>query len=169
MSEDEELKILKRGVEVALDCFYENDGVLIPLKVNEQCLVGNFYRYFCGEIGELLEDRSLRVDLEYNKCGREMDPKMRRSGKMRWRPDMIVHRCGDSTRNVCLFEFKRYDSRKSRKREDLKKLREAVDPCWLNYHFACYIEFGKDRRACKVMWRAFGLRSGSVRSSVVAV
>lgn len=153
MNPREELEILKQGVEYALDCFYERDSKLIRLKVNEPTLVGNFYRYFCEAIPELLADRMLRVDLEYNKCGREGNPKFRRDRRMRWRPDMVVHRRGESTRNVCLFEFKRFDSPKRRKREDLKKLREAVDPLWLDYHFGCYIEFGQTRQSAKVEWR----------------
>ena len=153
MNPREELEILKRGVETALDWFYENDDDLIRFKVNEQCLVGNFYRYFWKAILELLADQTLRVDLEYNKCGREGNPKVRRDRRMRWRPDMVVHRRGESTRNVCLFEFKRFDSPKRRKREDLKKLREAVDPLWLDYRFGCYIEFGQTRQSAKVKWR----------------
>lgn len=149
-----EFKILRRGVEVALNCLYENDADLIRYGVGEQCLVGNFYRYFFEEIQDLLEvDSGLRVDLEYNKCGREGNPKFRRGKRMRWRPDMVVHRRGESIRNVCLFEFKRFDSRKHRKREDRKKLREAVDPFWLDYHFGCYIEFGSTRQYTKVEWR----------------
>ena len=153
MNPREELEILKRGVEYALDCFYEKDSKLIRLKVNEPTLVGNFYRYFCEAIPELLADRRLRVDLEYDRCGEDGDQKARQSGSEHdtERPDMVVHRRGNSTRNVCMFEFKRYDSKVNRD-EDFAKLREAVDPYWLRYHFGCFIEFGKNRLSSKVTW-----------------
>lgn len=148
-----EFKTLRRGVEFALDSLYENDADLIRYGVSEQCLVGNFYRYFFEKVRDLLEeDPNLKVDLEYNKCGQERDSKFRLSGNMKWRPDMIVHHRGGPSRNVCLFEFKRFDSRARKKREDLAKLQEAVDPCGLGYHFGCYVEFGKERQLSQVKW-----------------
>lgn len=148
-----EFEVLRRGAEFALDHLYENDADLIRYGISEQCLVGNFYRYFFEEIQDLLvEDSDLRVDLEYDKCGQERDPKLRLSGNAKWRPDMVVHHRGGPSRNVCLFEFKRFDSSARRKKLDLEKLREAVDPCCLDYRFSCYIEFGKERQLSKVEW-----------------
>lgn len=151
MSKDEELLILKRGVESTLDWLYANNSELIQLAASEQCLVGHFYRHFFGAIEALLQDGTLNVDLEYNKYGNEKDPKTGLSGRG-WRPDMIVHHRGDQARNVCLFEFKRWNSRKSRRDADLAKVEEAVRSPKMKYHFACYVEFGKKRQLCQVKW-----------------
>lgn len=148
-----EQKSLLMGIRQALVLFYKYDAKLLSLKVNEQCLVGNFYRYFCNtkSIRKLLnQDRELHVDLEYDRYGQDCGQKERQSGEKNWRPDMVVHYRGNPSRNICLFEFKRYDSRNNLKEEDHKKIMEAIAPLGLNYHFGCYIEFGETHETSKV-------------------
>lgn len=151
MDREQERKVLERGVSIALDRFYRNDSDLLWLGVREECLVGNFYRYFCEDVLNCFNDPELRIDVEYDRCCRNRDLKLGYSGRRigNVRPDLVVHHRGNSDCNVCAFEFKRYDNPKSRE-TDFRKLRKYVKK--LGYHFGCFIEFGLERKTCKIFW-----------------
>ena len=154
MTRTEEFDILSRGVEQALNRFYAEQADLYTLGVNEMCLVGHFCRFFREAVEEAFaEDPALRIDLEYDRQGKDKNPKRAwvdgRYAKLR--PDMVVHRRGDSSRNVCLFEFKRSDREKGMAR-DVRKIRAMVAPDEYSYHFGCQIEFAETRDACRVRW-----------------
>ena len=147
MTREEECYILMRGLSRAFRRFYAQDKDLLPLGVDEKCLVGNLYRYFHQEVYDRFKDPDLRIDVEYDRIGMIRYGKPRMEGtskKQTMRLDMVVHHRGNHDRNICAFEFKRYDRAKPKSiEEDRQKLRECVDPDWLGYHFGFFIVFGE--------------------------
>ncbi len=154
MTRNEEFRILLRGVDAALDRFYAEQAELFTLGVCEMCLVGHFYRFFHEAVTDAFAgDPELSIDIEYDRQGKDRQCKGlyvdNEYGKIR--PDMVVHRRGNSSRNVCLFEFKRSD-RKERAAWDIGKIKAATATGRFNYHFGCFIELAPTHEACNVTW-----------------
>lgn len=162
MDEKDVFSVLSHGVSVALDRFYEYDADLLDRGVSEMCLVGNFYRYFHSAVWEALGDSSLRIDLEYDRQGNDRDLKrvsLRRRTVVR--PDLVVHRRGGPSGNLCAIEFKRGDRVRGLAWVD-RKLRAYTSRDGHGYRFGCYVEFGARRADCKVVW--YRLHAGGQRA-----
>lgn len=138
---------LRNSIIRALSIVYEKDKALLADEINvcERSLMHRFTHYFMDIIegGVLPQWRGLNVDGEYN---REFDESMDRFvakelSKSCVYPDVILHKRGDNSCNLCVIEFKKAgkNANSSRDKEKLKGLTHPNGK--FKYKYGIYIEF----------------------------
>ena len=137
MSQDKE--ILKKLLEESIGKFYKKDSLLSERKGLEQACV--------FRIGLYLQERLKKakisdvvVDCEYNKNGDH--PKKTLMFLEGVRPDLLIHKRGDNTKNLLVAEFKGWwNKSKNRDEDKLKSLTSPYD----EYHYllGAYVRLGK--------------------------
>lgn len=137
MSQDKE--ILKKLLEESIKEFYAKDSLLSKRKGLEQACVFRIGLYLQERLNqEQIPD--VVVDCEYNKNGDH--PKKTVMFVEGVRPDLLIHKRGDNTKNLLVAEFKGWwNKSKNRDEDKLKSLTSPYD----EYHYllGAFVRLGK--------------------------
>ncbi len=131
---------LKNFLEESIKEFYDKDSLLSERKGMEQACV--------FRIGLYLQERLKKakisdvvVDCEYNKNGDH--PKKTLMFLEGVRPDLLIHKRGDNTKNLLVVEFKGWWNRaKNRDEDKLKSLTSSKDV--YHYLLGAFVRLGKE-------------------------
>ena len=131
---------LKNFLEESIKEFYDKDSLLSERKGMEQACV--------FRIGLYLQERLKKakisdvvVDCEYNKNGD--DPKRTVMFVEGVRPDLLIHKRGDNTKNLLVVEFKGWwNKAKNRDEDKLKSLTSSKDV--YHYLLGAFVRLGKE-------------------------
>lgn len=131
---------LKNFLEESIKEFYDKDSLLSERKGMEQACV--------FRIGLYLQERLKKakisdvvVDCEYNKNGDH--PKRTVMFVEGVRPDLLIHKRGDNTKNLLVVEFKGWWNRaKNRDEDKLKSLTSSKDV--YHYLLGAFVRLGKE-------------------------
>ena len=131
---------LKNFLEESIKEFYDKDSLLSERKGMEQACV--------FRIGLYLQERLKKakisdvvVDCEYNKNGDH--PKRTVMFVEGVRPDLLIHKRGDNTKNLLVVEFKGWwNKAKNRDEDKLKSLTSSKDV--YHYLLGAFVRLGKE-------------------------
>lgn len=131
---------LKNFLEESIKEFYDKDSLLSERKGMEQACV--------FRIGLYLQERLKKakisdvvVDCEYNKNGDH--PKRTVMFVEGVRPDLLIHKRGNNTKNLLVVEFKGWWNRaKNRDEDKLKSLTSSKDV--YHYLLGAFVRLGKE-------------------------
>lgn len=121
---NQQLAVLEKLIESALNQLYQEDIYLINNGVHERSIVFRFAHYLQNQMDNTPALKEYNLDFEYNKNGRFSK---RIPARLRGAfPDLIVHKRGTNECNLLIIEFKTWwDSDTSK---DEEKLHQFVDP-----------------------------------------
>lgn len=149
----------------AIDTLYEKEHFLMDQSydINERTIVHRFAIY----LEQLLENRGLHVDIEYNRMrdnygdddvgnilGKKINWEKSGEGQSYVYPDIIVHK-RDTDYNFIEIEVKM--AWKNRKREfDYQKINEYINQ--IGYLYGVYIELDETRENCLIEFGPFEIK-----------
>jgi hypothetical protein len=151
-------EIVLTAVSAALLDVVTKDQVLLTLQAHELALVHRFGVYLEAHLQPELKLGGLTVDLDYDRHGdlpKLLPPRPDRDKDRRFRPDLIVHRRRDDTRNLLVVEWKKNAS--DRTVQLLEKRTRALlanegEHSSYGYRLGVVANSGNDG----IRWRAFG-------------
>lgn len=114
-----ELDWVWNDLKQALLDLYRYDADLFENNVGERCLVSNLAKHLWHQGWRKHREfnESPKWDLEYNRHGRSQDPKIISSHDSEIvsnhcrTPDLVLHRRGTDTQNLCVIEVKKHHAR----------------------------------------------------------
>ena len=109
---------IKNIIKSCINQTYTNDIDLILNGGMEQSVSFRFALYLNDAIKNIDYLKDLSIDIEYNKNG--SIPKRTPRRLKGSRPDIIIHKRGDNTKNILVFELKGWWNKSSRKKDRIK-------------------------------------------------
>jgi hypothetical protein len=110
------------AVSAALGDVVREDQVLLVLDAHELSLVHRFAIYLEARLQPELRQCGLSIDLDYDRHGdgqKWLPPRLDQEGDRRFRPDLVVHRRKNDSKNLLVVEWKKHAN--SQTLEDLRE------------------------------------------------
>ena len=153
---------LKEDILGALNRVYAKDSELLADKIDvcERSLMHRFTHYFMEYVESCTDGfyDGLKVDGEYNRQGRDGNPKLR-DGKPIY-PDVIIHTRGENKRNLCVIEFKKENNGAALAAQGCKHDKDKLvfltqDECGFKYDWGVHIilNVGESRGATMIWFK----------------